>query len=136
MIVYDGDCIFCQSYVRFMRLRETAALSCWSMHARVILESPTRRRCKKACRKNAEPKPEPMTTTSKCSVATCSGRTARINWLMLSRKAEGLSQGDRCRDAAREFAGRAIGRKAQITHVAPARHKPIGRKLFAASDYL
>ncbi|TCN20608.1 DCC1-like thiol-disulfide oxidoreductase family protein [Sinorhizobium americanum] len=23
LIVYDGDCIFCQSYVRFMRLRET-----------------------------------------------------------------------------------------------------------------
>ncbi|AFL50270.1 putative DCC family thiol-disulfide oxidoreductase YuxK [Sinorhizobium fredii] len=23
MIVYDGDCIFCQNYVRFMRLRET-----------------------------------------------------------------------------------------------------------------
>ncbi|ASY71559.1 hypothetical protein N181_24140 [Sinorhizobium fredii USDA 205] len=22
LIVYDGDCIFCQSYVRFMRLRE------------------------------------------------------------------------------------------------------------------
>ncbi|MCZ4089179.1 DCC1-like thiol-disulfide oxidoreductase family protein [Sinorhizobium psoraleae] len=23
LIVYDGDCVFCQSYVRFMRLRET-----------------------------------------------------------------------------------------------------------------
>jgi predicted DCC family thiol-disulfide oxidoreductase YuxK len=23
LIVYDGDCVFCQNYVRFMRLRET-----------------------------------------------------------------------------------------------------------------
>jgi predicted DCC family thiol-disulfide oxidoreductase YuxK len=23
LIVYDGECVFCQSYVRFMRLRET-----------------------------------------------------------------------------------------------------------------
>jgi predicted DCC family thiol-disulfide oxidoreductase YuxK len=23
LIVYDGDCVFCQSYVRFMRLRQT-----------------------------------------------------------------------------------------------------------------
>lgn len=23
LIIYDGDCVFCQNYVRFMRLRET-----------------------------------------------------------------------------------------------------------------
>lgn len=26
LIVYDGDCVFCQSYVRFMRLRETVGV--------------------------------------------------------------------------------------------------------------
>ncbi len=36
LIIYDGDCIFCQNYVRLVRLRETLARSISSTHARTI----------------------------------------------------------------------------------------------------